>query len=303
MQASPRFMPEWIALAIVALVDLVWAQQIGFRLLVDLRDVLITMAPVVLLVAAWALRATRVALIFEFFCLTIAGTAIFGVMSYLAMGSAYGPLWDARLLAADKALGLDWLAVYQWINARPPVEGILQALYASIVVQALVAGLTLGLRGQQRDMIELYRIIFVSSFITCIVTMLMPALGPFKLFAVEDRATFLPHLEQLLSHRDLTFALSELTGVVTFPSFHATVALIYGYSFYRAGAFGRAMTVMNGLMLFSVPFIGGHYLVDVFAGMAVFGVALAVVKTVDRLQANGVGVKIAPPLVADEARS
>ena len=42
------------------------------------------------------------------------------------------------------------------------------------------------------------------------------------------------------------------------------------------------MTVMNALMLFSVPFIGGHYLVDVLAGMSVFAVSLAVVKAISR---------------------
>lgn len=302
MQASPRFKPEWIALAVIALVDLVWAQRIGFRLLVDLRDILILAAPVALLLAAWKLRAARASLVLEFFCLTLAGATVLGVMSYLSTASAYGPLWDARFLAADRALGFDWLPFYQWIAPRPFVFWPLQVLYASVVVQALVAALTLGLRGQQRDMTELYRIIFVSSVLTCIGGILFPALGPFKVFAVHERGAFLPHMEHLLSHQNLTFALSELTGVVSFPSFHTVLAFTYGYGFYRAGAFGRAMTVMNGLMLFSIPFMGGHYLVDVFAGMAVFGVALVLVKTWSRLRTAGVLAKITPPLIADEAR-
>lgn len=301
MHASPRFKPEWIALAVIALVDLVWAQRIGFRLLVDLRDVLILSAPVALLVAAWKLRATRAALVLEFFCLTMAGATVLGVMSYLSTASAYGPLWDARFLAADRALGFDWLPIYQWIDARPVVFWLLQVLYASVVVQALVAALTLGLRGQQRDMSELYRVIFISSVLTCIGAVLFPALSPHKVF--EVRGAFLPHMEQLLSHQNLTFALSELTGVVTFPSFHTVLAMTYGYAFYRAGAFGRAMTVMNGLMLFSIPFMGGHYLVDVFAGMAVFGVALVAVKAWSRLRTAGLLTKLSPPLIADEARS
>jgi hypothetical protein len=303
MSASFRFAPEWTVLAVVALVDLVWAQQIGFRLLLGGQDALVLLGPLPLLIAAWALRAERAALVLEFFCLSLACTAVFGVFSYLSLASAHGPLQDAELLAADRALGFDWLALYQWIVARPMLSGVLLTLYVSAVVQALVAGIVLGLRQQRRELSELFRVIMLSSFITCIGAMLFPSLGPFKLFAIKERGFFLADMEHLLTHRNLTFALSKLTGVINFPSFHAVLALTYGYGFYRAGAFGRAMTVLNILMLASIPFMGGHYLVDVLAGTGVFALSLAAVKAIGRLRPNDRDVFADMPLVTDEARA
>lgn len=303
MFASSRFAPEWTALAVVALVDLAWAQQIGFHLLFSSQDALVLLGPLPLLIAAWALRAERAALVLEFFCLSLTCTAVFGVMSYLSLASAHGALVDAQLLAADRALGFDWLALYQWIVARPVLSGLLLTLYVSAVVQALVAGIVLGWRHQRRELSELFRVIILSSFITCMGAMLFPSLGPFKLFAIQERGFFLADMEHLLTHRDLTFALSKLTGVINFPSFHAVLALTYGYGFYRGGAFGRAMTVLNIMMLLSIPFMGGHYLVDVLAGMGVFAVSLAAVKAFSRLRPgdSDVFADITPPLIADEA--
>src|ERR1700759_343723 len=108
MFASFRFAPEWTVLAVVALVDLVWAQQIGFHLVLGGIDALVFMGPLSLLIAVWALRAARAALVLEFFCLSLTCSAVFGVFSYLSLASARGPLWDAQLLAADRALGFDW---------------------------------------------------------------------------------------------------------------------------------------------------------------------------------------------------
>ncbi|HEX4371628.1 MAG TPA: phosphatase PAP2 family protein [Rhizomicrobium sp.] len=299
-----RFPLEWIALTFIALVDLIWAQQIDFRLLVDSGDAAAIATPLLLLIAAWVARAPRAALALEFFCLSLACAVVYGVMSYLALASAYGPLRDATLLAADRALGFDWLALYQWIVARPLLSGLLLTLYISVVAQALIASVVLGLRQQHRELTELFRVILVSSFITCMGAMLFPSLGPFKIFAIHGRGFFLVDMEHLLSHRDLIFSLSKLGGVVNFPSFHVVLALTYGYGFYRAGAFGRALTAMNILMIFSIPFMGGHYLVDVLAGTGVFALSLATVKVIGRLSPDNVFAKVtSPSLIADETRS
>src|SRR6476659_10036703 len=43
----------------------------------------------------------------------VAITAVAAPLSYIA-ASLGGPLWDARLLAWDQALGLDWLAFFRF---------------------------------------------------------------------------------------------------------------------------------------------------------------------------------------------
>lgn len=273
-----NFALEWTGLAAIALVNVIWALAIDFHLIVGLIDFMLVSAVLVLLIAARKMRAERAAFVLEFFCLSLGATAAFGVFSYLAMASAYGPLMDAPFLAADRALGFDWPAFYHWVIARPLVAWPLKLLYASIVIQALIAGITLGWRGERQRMRELFRIIFVSSFLTCIVAMLLPALGPFKIFQIPGSGVFLPDMEHLLTHQDLTFKLSELNGVVSFPSFHVVVALAYAWALRHAGRVGQAMVVLNIGMLPSIPVFGGHYLVDAIAGAVTMLVSLAIVK-------------------------
>jgi len=275
-----NFTVEWVGLAAIALLDAIWAQAIGFHLIVSPSDFVMASAALSLLIAARRLRAERAAFVLEYFCLSLGATAAFGVLSYLATASAYGPLLDARFLAIDRAMGFDWPALYHWVMAKPELALVLQLLYASILVQALIAGVTLGLRGEQRKMRELFRVIFVASFITCIGAMLFPALGPFKIFDVHGRGAFLADMEHLLTHQNLTFKLSELTGVVSFPSFHVVVALAYAWALRRAGRVGQIMLVLNMGMLPSIPIFGGHYLVDAIAGAITMLLSLAIVKAV-----------------------
>lgn len=279
-----NFIPEWIGLAAIALLDVIWAQAIDFHLIVGPYDVLLVGVPLAFVIGAQRFRAERTAFALEYFCLSLGGTAVFGVLSYLAMASAYGPLLDGPFLAADRALGFDWLALYHWTMARPGLANVLQLLYASILVQALLACIILGMRGQQQQMKDLFRIIFVASFLTCIGAMLFPALGPYKIFHIQGRGAFLIDMEHLLTHQNLTFTLSELTGVVSFPSFHVVVALAYAWALRRAGPVGYTMVVLNMGMLFSIPVFGGHYLVDAIAGAATMLLSLAIVKALPVLR-------------------
>ena len=93
---------------------------------------------------------------------------------------------------------------------------------------------------------------------------------------------------------ELHFALAKLTGVVSFPSFHTTMALLYLYGFSRAGAIGWVAAFLNVAMLPAIPFFGGHYLVDMFAGAAVAVVSVVIVRTWPAM-------RLSPALLRDDA--
>jgi membrane-associated phospholipid phosphatase len=82
----------------------------------------------------------------------------------------------------------------------------------------------------------------------------------------------------------MRFALSGMTGVVSFPSFHTAMALAYCWAFRKTGIVGGAIIALNIVMLCAVPFFGGHYLVDMIAGAAAMLIALAVLKTAQQLK-------------------
>ena len=134
----------------------------------------------------------------------------------------------------------------------------------------------------------------------CAIVLLAPALGPFHDFGMDGKGVFLPAMKQLLAKQNLTFSASALTGVICFPSFHTLLALTCPWAVRRCGPlFFWSFAGLNLLMLFTIPFFGGHYLIDMIAGAGVFAAALAIVKWLGRKSASAANVS--PGFVATSA--
>jgi membrane-associated phospholipid phosphatase len=56
-------------------------------------------------------------------------------------------------------------------------------------------------------------------------------------------------------------------GLVSMPSFHTTLAVLFMYSLRQYRILFRAGIALNAVMILSTPTQGGHYLADVFAGL------------------------------------
>jgi hypothetical protein len=273
------FAPEWWALGALLAIDLAWALLIGLRFEhVGGRLALVPagMALLALLRGFDFFAASRTC---EYIFLSFAGSLALLVLSYLCLASA-GPLVDGHLLALDQALGFDWLALRHGIEAHPALAAAMLSLYESLPLQGIVVTLLLCLRGNPGEMRELWRLSTLACVLCCLGALLWPSLGPFKLFGYD--AVFLPAMEKLVAGRDLSFPIENLTGVINFPSFHTVLALTIPYALRRHGAIFWLFALADGLMLLTVPFFGGHYLVDVFGGVAVFATALAIVKLLER---------------------
>ena len=67
--------------------------------------------------------------------------------------------------------------------------------------------------------------------------------------------------------------------MVSFPSFHTTMALILIWAFRGTSLIGWLITGLNLAMLCAVPYFGGHYLVDMIAGAAVMLLSLTVIRS------------------------
>ena len=275
---TTAFRAEWCAVAIAIAVDAVWARAIGFHLAMSATTVLVIAGIAMIYGVARGFCSERFGLLAEYFCLSLAGSASLLVFSYLSLASAPGPLVDAQLLAADRALGFDWLSLYRTLMAHGALAAAGKLIYDSLLVQGLYCTLLLSLMQQRDQMKELWRLTFTASVLCCLIGMLLPALGPYKLFGLESQGLFLPDMEHLLSHRDLNFSLGAMTGVVCFPSLHTAMALAYPYGLRRTGAIFPIFVGLNILMLLTIPFFGGHYLVDMIAGAAVMLVALVIAR-------------------------
>lgn len=253
----------WSALAAVAALVMPWSAAVG----VGFPGIAIVAAvfPAALLARGIILvarpDATSIHTLVETGAALVAYGAIFGPISYLCARSSY-PVIDAALQATDHALGFDWSAWAGVVSRHPALRWLHILAYDSLLPQSVAAVLILprvkgGLRG-----FTLIRTACIAALFACFISHVLPAAMP------RPEAAWHQHWEALRSFEPFTVRLDEMQGIVTFPSFHAAMAVILAYSLRGIGAVSWAFIALNLAMLFATPVAGFHYLTDVLAGIA-----------------------------------
>lgn len=112
----------------------------------------------------------------------------------------------------------------------------------------------------------------------------LPALSPLRYYGIDQDDLpgnmvalpwdFLPVMEGMRDGTIRSIELQCLTGMVTVPSFHACAATILSWAFWRYRWLRWPFLGINvGMALAAVP-IGSHYIIDIFAGIAVGALAV-----------------------------
>jgi membrane-associated phospholipid phosphatase len=198
---------------------------------------------------------------------------LLGVVLAYALAAHSGELWDRRLAAADRAIGFNWPLVLALLDKFPPAIWLLGLAYHSLTLQMIVVIVALSAMEKFDTLRTIVCAAIMSGFVTILISGLTPAMG--NLFDPSGYVHLWPSvawLEQgLISGlRDGSRRVLDLTmlmGIVSFPSFHATLAAIFIWAF-------RAMPrlVLPGaawaiLTIIATPVFGGHYGVDVIMGL------------------------------------
>jgi len=76
-------------------------------------------------------------------------------------------------------------------------------------------------------------------------------------------------LEALRSGAMSVVRLDDLEGLITFPSFHTTNAILFAWAVWPVRYLRVPILVLNGLMVASTPTAGSHYFIDIVGGTAV----------------------------------
>jgi membrane-associated phospholipid phosphatase len=180
------------------------------------------------------------------------------------------PLIDDRLAAADRALGFDWTAFRDWVSAQPRLHDALSVAYFTpfnqcVVLMALAALWQPGRRASELIWAYLIALLICSAF-----SILVPALS-----MGGEVASYQALLIAFRHGTPPVLAWDRLEGIVSFPSFHAALAVIFVWAArHRVWALLLAVP-LNTLMLLATPPIGGHYLVDSLGGILVALIAIA----------------------------
>jgi hypothetical protein len=225
------------------------------------------------------------------------------------------PVQDANLLALDRALGLDFAAFARYVDDRPLLAIWLGVGYNMIRWQITAVPIVLAAIGRFRRTEEFVFAFGLALVVTTIISGLVPAIGAYQEIGLDpatlkhlDPGGYFQQLHDLPPTRDGTLRhldLLGLAGIVTFPSFHAASAVLYAWAMWPSRLFRPIALIANGAMLVATPVVGGHYFVDVFAGVAVAVLAIVAARRVGNMiaerRADAVAVVPAAPVAAAAA--
>lgn len=178
------------------------------------------------------------------------------------LASTAAPLADPLLLRADMALfGIDRTQFIAEMQLSEPAHRFWGMIYNSFAYTPMLALVLLVATGRQRHAWTLLTALSATAVVSIAFIVVLPAYGtppfPYEFIAVFDGA------------RDgslRTLDESVVTGLITFPSFHAAGAVILAFAFGWLGRWAIPLVVLNMLMFVSALIVGGHYVVDLIAG-------------------------------------
>jgi hypothetical protein len=207
---------------------------------------------------------------------TLAGV----VLAYILAARA-GPLWDASLASADRAMGLDWPSLFRLADTSHLAIWIGGLSYHSLTLQMIVCIVVLSASGRVDRLRVTVAAAISSGFVTILLSGAMPAMG--NVFDPAAYRLLWPSVAwmergMIAGLRDGTWRtldLTQLMGIVTFPSYHATLPIILAWAQRDMPRWRIPAGLWAGVTIIATPVFGGHYGVDVLAGIMLALVALA----------------------------
>lgn len=183
---------------------------------------------------------------------------------------------DDLLASLDRAIGFDWVWAYGIVRDNPWLGIVGKCAYVSIFLSPTILILAFAWTGRR---IEARRFLFAfgaSLAITLVVAAFFIAKGAIE-YHVGPTPDYMPHIgvHQAPIIRDLRLGTldwvdpAKLAGLLTFPSFHATSAVLFIWGAWPIRWLRHPMLAVNLAMLAATPIEGGHYLVDIFGGIGI----------------------------------
>jgi membrane-associated phospholipid phosphatase len=219
----------------------------------------------------------------------VAFAAVGAPVSYIA-ASLNLPLRDGWFDAADRALGLDWPALLGWMDAHAALHPTFAIIYSSLMPQTVAVVLALAMAGRLAWLRIFVLAFIISTIITIVIAALVPAEGVwgFHRLSAASYPDIVPatrdmHLPVFHGLRDASFRqlmAMGAQGIITFPSLHAALALIITVALWPIPILRWVAIAINALMLVSIPVDGGHYFIDVLAGLAIASASIVAAKRI-----------------------
>ncbi len=214
-----------------------------------------------------------------------------GVLTY-ATATLSGPLYDAELAGFDAALGLSWTHWHQIVASSVVLQIGLGVIYITLLPQVIGSLLYFGLTGRDARNAEFFFLAAGSLFVTIMVAWRIPSLGAaaFHGFPGDVDRLYLGVLEQLRARTLHRVVLPELQGIIQFPSFHTTLAVIFPFIHRHSARRFWPILALNAMLLVSIPVGGGHHFADMIGGAVIGIVAIWLAWMIERRTAPSAAV-------------
>jgi membrane-associated phospholipid phosphatase len=291
---SVRVFPSpglWIGLGVIALIDLLALAIGGFRI-VGYRATLVILAVCAAAAALGYLYSAirpdeRLAALCWGASYLITYTLVASILNYLGTSLNF-PLLDAQFARADAAVGFDWMAVLTLSDRYYAVGRLLRAIYFTSLFQIIAVFLILAATRQTERLAGFLTLFTATGLATIVLSCVFPAAGAFVYHnppeALRDAVGYdaglwhLHHFEALRSGAMRVINPAAVEGLVTFPSFHAALAAITAWAFWQTRFVAYPTLALNiAVTLTAIP-VGGHYFVDIVAGLAIAAISIAAVE-------------------------
>lgn len=217
------------------------------------------------------------------------------LLTYIATATAL-PYRDAELNAIDRWMGFERHQFRTLIASMPGLPNLLDLAYTSIQPQTVIVPFILVVA---RQLPRLLRFVFafgIALTMTSLIAIFVPAisasiyidLAPLREAGIPPGMyTHIPTLQALRSGAMTVIHLNDFEGLITFPSFHTTIAILFTWALWRVPVAGFFGLIVNGLMILSTPLSGSHYVIDLVGGATVAMIAIGIANRIGRYDESG----------------
>jgi hypothetical protein len=221
------------------------------------------------------------------------------LIAYTYITAALGtgaPLYDPWFDRIDQILGLDWISYLLFANSlaekAPALATVTEVIYGSLPIQLFAVLLVLPILGQY-ERLQIFCLTFVIGvLIVGAAAGVFPAVGTYDFYRIDpsmhphlDLVTKSLHLKQYISLRDgtfTTFSIQHAKGIITFPSFHTTLAIFFIWAMWRVPVLRWISLLVNICMIAVTPLHGSHFFTDLIAGAAVAPISIVAAEALRR---------------------
>lgn len=202
------------------------------------------------------------------------------VFSYL-VATTNQPFVDSTLGALDSYMGFSSPDIVMMFRSHAWLYKSFILIYNSFLFQPYLIIFYFGFFGKSVYLERFFMQFIIASLLTELMAGIFPAAGPYVWYnypASPDLNAALDHLYEL---RNNVLDITKKDGIVSLPSFHTILALLYLYTFrHQRKIIFIPILILNLLIIFSCLPIGQHYLTDIIAGVALFALTVAIEQLV-----------------------